>query len=91
MWQKDQADPSGEHTAPMKHRALWTSLVVLLGALLLWHLNRWAHGVENSYHFLAYTALLLVNTHWFASLRWRAPILGLGALVLILNEIRLLL
>ena len=90
MLQQDQVDPAGERPAPKKHRVLWTSLVVLLCALLLWHLNRWGHGMENSYYFLAYTALLLVNTRWFTS-RWKILILGLGALVLIINDIRLLL
>jgi hypothetical protein len=90
MKQTDQVDPAGGRQAPKKHRVLWTSLVILLGALLLWHLNRWGHGMENSYYFLAYTALLLVNTPWFTS-RWRTLILGLGALVLVVNDIRLLL
>ena len=85
-WQRDPVDPASERAAPMKYRALLAPLIVLLGALLLWHLYRWARGMENPYHFLSYTALLLMNSPWFTS-RWRVLLLALGTLMLISIEL----
>ena len=85
-WRKDPVDPAGEQAASRKYRAVWVPLIVFLGALLLWHLYRWAQGIENSYHSLGYMALLLMNGPWFTS-RWRALMLGLGTLMLVSVEL----